>query len=96
MTDTAPLTVDQAAELLQCSPKTVQAHARSGYLPGVMFGVDWVFPRGAFFARLDEIALEESRKRREPARPAGVLHEIKPGAARAGGRRRPLPALPPV
>ena len=55
----APLTVDQAAELLRCAPKTVQARARAGDLPGLKWGEDWIFPAGAFFARLDQIALDK-------------------------------------
>lgn len=87
MTLPAPLTVDQAAELLRCAPKTVQARARAGDLPGLKWGEDWIFPAGAFFARLDEIALEEAAERRKPAKPAGQLVDIKQGAPKGKGRR---------
>lgn len=94
-----PFTVEQAAQLLGCSDKTIRDSARTGRLAGCKFGDDWVFPRGAFFVRLDEVALEEARQRREPDAPRATVHTIQPaqpGAARRGARRRPLPALPSV
>lgn len=98
MLDGAPFTVDEAAALLRCSPKTVQEHVRTGRLAGVKFGEDWVFPRGAFFARLDELALEEARERRQPGKPLGTLHSIKQAPARGNtrARQRALPVLPAV
>jgi Helix-turn-helix domain len=91
----APLTVDQAAALLRCAPKTVQARARAGDLPGLKWGEDWIFPAGAFFARLDEIALEEAAERRKPAKPTGQLLDIKAAPGGRGGRRAP-PKLPSI
>jgi excisionase family DNA binding protein len=83
------LDVDQVAELLRCEPTTVQEHARRGELPGLKLGRDWVFPVGALLQRLDEVALKESAKRREPVTSSAVLHDIK----RQKAKRVP-PALP--
>lgn len=83
------LDVDQVAEMLRCEPTTVQEQARRGELPGLKLGRDWVFPVGALLQRLDEVALKESAKRREPVTPSAVLHDIK----RPKARRAP-PALP--
>jgi excisionase family DNA binding protein len=95
-----PFNVDQVAELLGCADTTVREHAKSGALPGLKFGLDWVFPAGALFARLDELAaLEAARRRTATATPApmptnaplAILHAMPPGRSR--GRRTP-PALP--
>ena len=88
---TPPFTVEQVAAMLGCSAKTVQAHARAGHLPGVKFGDDWVFPVGALQQRLDDIALQEAGKRREPAKPAAMVQQL-----RAGRRERTPPRLPVV
>lgn len=95
----APLTVDQAAQLLGCEGDTVRELARVGDLPGFKPGRDWVFPAGAFYARLDELAIEQAAKRRKPQAASATLHALPAAAAGAPGgkaRRRPpaLPALP--
>lgn len=91
-----PLTVDQAAELLQCAPSTVRERTIAGDLPGLKFGTDWVYPVGALYTRLDELALAESAKRREPGQPSATLHAIAGGAGGKKARRAPpkLPQLP--
>lgn len=86
----APLSVDQAAELLLCTPDTVRDMLRSGRLAGVKVGRDWVLPAGAFYARLDELAIEQAAELRTPLRPSAQLHAV-PAKARA--KRRP-PSLP--
>lgn len=85
----AVLDVDQVAQLLRCSPKTVQDRARDGDLPGLKWGIDWVFPIGALLRRLDEIALAQAALRREPNKPSAQLHDIKQRKS-----RRSPPALP--
>lgn len=62
-----PYTVTAAAALLHCSDYTVRELCRSGRLPGIKLGEDWIIPAGALFQRLDQIALEEAEKRRTPA-----------------------------
>lgn len=89
----APLTVDQAAKLLDCAPDTVRDLARDGDLPGFKPGRDWIFPVGAFFARLDELAIEQAAQRRKPQPPSATLHALPAAAASSKQRRRP-PALP--
>lgn len=51
------LKLEEIAEMLQCEPETVLECARSGKLPAVKFGRSWVFPREAFFQRINELAL---------------------------------------
>lgn len=90
-TPTLPFTTQQVAAMLGCAESTIETHARSGHLPGVLFGDGgYVFPAGALFARLDELALEEAAARRKPAARSGVLHAVTPRA------KRSPPALPSV
>jgi len=62
--DNVVLTVPQVANMLGCKERTVEDNARSGELPGLKFGVSWVFPFGALVARLNEMALEGALRRR--------------------------------
>jgi excisionase family DNA binding protein len=36
------LSVDEAAQVLSCSPRTIRRRLRAGVLPGVKLGWDWV------------------------------------------------------
>ena len=92
------LDVETAAQLLRCEPSTVRERLRQGDLPGVKLGTDWVLPSGALLQRLDELALEESARRRAPPpAPQAVALRQVPGKA---PRRPPilpvLPELPPL
>lgn len=86
-----PFTVDQVAELLQCAPDTVRELARDGVLPGLKFGRDWVFPAGALFQRLDDLALKADTT--NTPQPSATLHQLPTPKAR---QRRQLPALPAI
>ena len=100
------LTIEQAAEVLQCDADTAAVRFNSGELPGVKFGRRWVIPAPAFYRRLNELALEEAERRRSQlandraaaaARtraPTASAQTLLPGAR--GRRRQPLPALPPL
>lgn len=99
------LTIEQAAEVLQCDTDTAALRFNSGELPGVKFGRRWVIPAPAFFKRLNELALDEAdRRRRELAeeRAAALARAKNPqvlmvGALSPSGtrgrKRRPLPDL---
>lgn len=54
---------NQAAELLDCEPKTVQERARCGDLPGVKFGRSWRFPRSALLEALHQKAMANMVRR---------------------------------
>ena len=87
-------TAKRAAELLECSIKTVEERLRNGDLPGLKFGDGWVIPAGAFWLRLDQLALEEAAKRRKPADPAATTTGQQQGEkARRGQKPRTLPKL---
>lgn len=60
------LELNEAAAILKCSTATLEDHLRSGHIAGTKFGVSWVIPRVAFFERVNQIALDEAAKRREP------------------------------
>lgn len=98
------LTIEQAAEVLQCDTDTAAVRFNSGELPGVKFGRRWVIPAPAFFRRLNELALEEAERRRKEmadvraaagarARTPQAIAITTPPATR-GRRRQPLPNLP--
>lgn len=104
-TDTATLTIDQAAELFQCDAETAAGYFTKGLLPGVKIGRKWTIPAQAFYSRLNELALEESARRRaeladeqQGARAKGqALLMDAPASQKAAGpgrKRRPIPTLP--
>lgn len=50
------LTKDEVAALLDCEPSTIEEATLDGYLPAVRFGRQWVYPAGAFWQRINELA----------------------------------------
>ena len=60
------------ADLLECSVKSVQNHARSGRLPGVKFGDGWVFSSDLLVETVKKLSIEEAEKRARLVRPIGV------------------------
>lgn len=86
--NTTVYTVDQAADMIGCKPKTIEDRARSGDLPGILWGDGgWRFPAEAFHARLNAIALEQAEQRRKARQPKAVA------STPATTERRP-PVLP--
>jgi excisionase family DNA binding protein len=93
-------TLPEVAQLLGCSEYTVMRRAQRGELPGVRFGVHWVFPRGALQASLDGLALAAAAERKAAAMPAvsapagGTVSQPR---KRGRPRRQPavLPEVPP-
>lgn len=63
------LSVDKVTEILQCDKVTAADRLNRGVIPGLKFGRSWIIPAGAFFQRLNELALEEATKRREASEP---------------------------
>lgn len=100
------LTIEQAADVLQCDTDTAAVRFNTGELPGVKFGRRWVIPAPAFFRRLNELALEEAQRRRaelEEERASAAARAKNPqptvalgGPAPRGRKRRPLPTLPSI
>lgn len=82
------LETEDVATLLRCAPTTVRDRARTGDLPGIKFGDDWVFPAEALHMRLTELALEQAAKRRQPTKPSAQLLTVPRKA------KRTPPALP--
>ncbi len=84
-------TAEALATLLGCAVTTIEERARSGDLPGLKFGDGgWRFPAEALARRLNELAIEEAAKRRQPTTRSGVLKQLPGGKA-----KRTPPALPP-
>jgi excisionase family DNA binding protein len=57
--------VAQVAELLQCTEEAVVERINAGDLPGAKFGRGWAIPADALRGRLNEIALEHAKNRRQ-------------------------------
>lgn len=62
----------QVADLLKCSVRTVEDHARAGRLPAVKFGDGWMFPTEALLRAVNRLAEEEAARRQQPAAPKAV------------------------
>lgn len=87
-----PLTAEDAARLLRCEVGTVEEWLRDGRLVGLKLGRSWVLPRGAFFRRLDELAIEQAARRRTGDQ--GLATTTTPPASSPRRRAaRPLPQL---
>ncbi len=83
------LSASEVAILMRCSQKTVEEHARTGDIPGLLWGDGgWVFPAQALYNRLNELAVEQALKRRQPPEILTVL------VANPKRARREPPKLP--
>lgn len=51
------MTAGQLAELLDCTPETVEERTRDRQLPGVKYGRGWVYPKAAVLQVLAQQAL---------------------------------------
>ena len=60
------LTSSQVAEILHCSSRTVEDHARSGALPGYRFGDGWVFVSDLVIDALRDLSRAEAASRKTP------------------------------
>lgn len=64
------LTAQEVAELLCCSVKTVENHARAGSIPGAKFGDGWVFASELVIEAVKAISQQEAAARTQPQRKA--------------------------
>lgn len=87
-------TIEEAAVILDCQPETAVERIVNGDLPGLKFGRSWILPRDAFSQRLNEIALEESARRRKEREARGKASSAITTAKAKGPRARTAPALP--
>lgn len=88
------LNVADAAQMLCCQPSTIREHARTGALPGVKIGEDWVFPLSSLVDAVTGMAAEQAQLRRTPPKVTLMQVEKTQGTApRCNSRTRPLPDL---
>jgi hypothetical protein len=85
---------EAVAAMLRCEETTVEERARRGDLPGLKFGHGWIFPRDALLARLNELALEEAKRRRIPAKGTAESRSVPDSNVRRARTRPVLPTLP--
>jgi excisionase family DNA binding protein len=64
------LNAQQVADLLGCSVKTVENHARAGHIPGTKFGDGWVFASDLVIEAVKTISQREAEERTQPHRKA--------------------------
>jgi len=63
----------EAADLLHCSVKSIENHARSGRLPGIKFGDGWIFSTELLVETVKKLSLSEAEIRSKSARSIGIL-----------------------
>ena len=91
------ITIEQASEMLFCSPEVMAERLKNGELPGIKYGRSWVIPFEAFMARLNEIALENAEQRRqELSRGQRTAALPKPVMSATPGQRGRLRRVPPL
>ena len=66
------------AQLLKCSERTVEDHARAGRLPAIKFGDGWMFPVDALLKAVNRMAEDEAKKRQAPGKAQAVKQAPKP------------------
>lgn len=64
------LSAQEVADLLYCSVKTIENHARAGSIPGAKFGDGWVFVAELVIEAVKTISLYEAAGRAQPHRKA--------------------------
>jgi hypothetical protein len=89
--DAAPiLSADQVANLMRCSVSTIENKARTGEIPGVLWGDGgWVFPAAALYERLNQIARQNAQQRCLTPEAVAVATQVRQSRA-----RRAPPSLP--
>lgn len=63
------LNASELSELLHCQPSAVREAARTGRLPGVKYGDDWIFPLEAVLRVLNEQALNTAPMEKATRKP---------------------------
>lgn len=92
MSDKFILDVEEAAAHLRCQPSTIRESARTGRIPGIKFGDDWVFPLESLVQSLNAEALQLQAVKRILPPSTPVMAAPAPGR-RVDARRRPMPNL---
>jgi hypothetical protein len=66
MTPGMILTSPQLADILHCSPRTIEDHARAGTLPGVKIGDAWIFVSDIILDAVRDLSRAEADSRKAP------------------------------
>ena len=84
-------TMDEVKQMLGCEEDTVRNLLQDGLLACVKVGRSWVFPCTAFETSLNQMALDDTLRRRE-AYCQALARSAKP--LESPTRRRAIPVLP--
>lgn len=82
------MSVEQVAEILECTEETAAEQLKFGELPGVKFGRGWRVPAVSFYQRLNEMALEQAKARRSQRTDSPEAKSGEP-ESHAAPRKRP-------
>lgn len=77
----------QVAEMLGCTPRTVEEHARSGTLKATKFGESWIFLSDMVIEGIRAKCEAEAEQRRKPAVQSVSVAPV------SSKRKRQLPTL---
>lgn len=77
------LNAEQVAELLHCSRRTVEDHARAGTLPGAKFGEGWVFVTELLMETVKQMSVKPAAEAKKTK--ARLVMVEKPGAKKPPG-----------
>ena len=69
-------TTEEAAEMMGCSPSTIEEHARARVLPGIRMGHEWRFPREAFMKAINTLAITGELHRKSSRRTGAGLADV--------------------
>jgi len=83
------ISLEEAAEFLECTVVQVMEELRAGTLPGVKIGKPWVIPRPAFFTAVNEMAVTAAAVLRDEAGKAAPPSTDPLLPKRRGRPRRP-------
>jgi excisionase family DNA binding protein len=81
------LTAQEVAQLLCCSVKTVENHARAGSIPGAKFGDGWVFASDLVIDAVKTISQQEAAARAQPQRKAKGFKVLENGKRKPPGMK---------
>lgn len=89
--------MDEIKQMLGIEEDTVRTLIQDGLLAAVKIGRSWVFPRAAFEASLNQLALDDTSTRRDASHKRAARSKVAPALLNhpsvAVSRRRIMPVL---
>lgn len=89
-----PYTMDEVCAMLKCKEESVVARITSGEIYACKVINHWVFPRQAFIAGLESLAIQQTEERRKAKTPPRAGTSVIQHARKPGRQARVPPTLP--